>query len=89
MLSDPVYGEEFDIVVDEITDQYVAGEIKGEERERVEKYFLKSDQRREKLKYAAALKTYQSQHPSSRTWWTSPQFRIAASIIIVAAVGSL
>ena len=87
MLSDPVYGDEFDSVVDEITDQYAAGEIKGEERERVEKYFLKSDQRREKLRYAAALKTYQSQHLRSRKWWTSPQFRVAASIIIVAAVG--
>ena len=78
---------DYDIVVDEITDQYVAGEIKGEERERVEKYFLKSDQRQEKVKYAAALKTYQSQHSSSRKWWTTPQFRIAASIIIVVAVG--
>jgi len=87
LLNDPVYGEEFDIAVDEITDQYVAGEIKGEERERVEKYFLKSDQRREKLKYAAALKTYQSKQPSSRKWWTSPQFRVAAAVIILAAVG--
>jgi CHAT domain-containing protein/Tfp pilus assembly protein PilF len=64
----------------------VAGEIKGEERERVEKYFLKADQRRAKLKYAAALNTYQSQHARGRKWWTSPQFRIAASIIIVASV---
>ncbi|HYV11280.1 MAG TPA: CHAT domain-containing protein [Pyrinomonadaceae bacterium] len=86
MLSDPVYGEEFDIVVDEITDQYVAGEIKGEEREHVEKYFLKSDQRREKVKYAAALKTYQSKQPVSRKWWNSPQFRVAAAVIIVASV---
>ena len=86
LLSDPVYIEEFDVVVDELTDQYVAGEIKGEERERVEKYFLKADQRRAKLKYAAALNTYQSQQPRHRKWWTSPQFRIAASIIIVASV---
>lgn len=87
LLSDRDYGEEFDIVVDEITDQYAAGEIKGEDRERVEKYFLKSDQRREKLKYAVALKTYQSQHSRQTRWWTSPQFRIAASVIIVVAVG--
>lgn len=86
MLSDPVYGEQLDFVVDEITDQYVAGEIKGEERERVEKYFLKSDQRRKKLKYAAALKTYQSQQGRRRKWWTSTELRIAASMILVIGV---
>ncbi len=86
LLSDPVYGEEFDIVVDEITDQYVAGEIKGEERKRVEKYFLKSERRREKLKYAAALNTYQSQHSPGRKWWTSTELRIAASIILIAGL---
>lgn len=82
-MSDPVYGEDFDVVVDEITDQYVAGEIKGEERDRVEKYFLKSERRRDKLRYAAALNTYQSQHSRSRKWWTSTELRVAASIILV------
>ena len=86
LLSDPIYGEEFDVVVDEITDQYVAGVIKGEDRERVEKYFLKSNQRREKLKYAAALNTYQSKHSGRGRWWTSTELRIAASIIIVAGL---
>lgn len=85
LLSDPVYGEEFDVVVDEITDQYVAGELKGEERDRVEKYFLKSGRRRAKLKYAAALKTYQSQQ-TRRKWWTSTGVRIAASILLVAGL---
>jgi CHAT domain-containing protein len=85
-MSDPVYAEEFDIAVDEITDQYLAGEIQGEERERVENYFFKSPQRRDKLKYAAALSTYQSQKPRGRRWWTSPGLRIAASIILVAGL---
>jgi len=85
-LSDSSYAEEFDIAVDEITDEYVAGEIKGEERQRVEKYFLKSDQRREKLKYAAALNTYQSQQPRRRNWWTSTELRVAASVILVAGL---
>jgi CHAT domain-containing protein/Tfp pilus assembly protein PilF len=85
-MSDPAYGEEFDVVVDEITDQYVAGEIQGEERERVENYFLKSGRRRDKVKYAAALKRYQSQHSRRRKWWESPELRIAASIILVAGV---
>lgn len=83
LLSDPVYGEKFDVVVDEITDQYVAGEIKGEERERVENYFLKSNKRREKLRYAAALNTYQSKYSRRGRWWTSTELRIAAAIIVV------
>ena len=87
LLSDPVYGEDFDGVVDEITDQYVAGEIKGEERERVEKYFLKSERRREKLKYAVALNTYQLKQPRRRKWWESTPLRVAASVIVVVAVG--
>ncbi|HKG47169.1 MAG TPA: CHAT domain-containing protein [Pyrinomonadaceae bacterium] len=85
-MSDPGYAEEFDIAVDEITDQYLAGEIQGEERERVENYFFKSPQRRDKLKYAAALSTYQSQQPPRRTWWTSPPLRIAAAILLVAGL---
>ena len=47
---------------------------------------MKSDQRRKKLKYAAALNAYQSQQPRRRKWWASPQFRVAASIIIAASV---
>ena len=86
LLNDAEYGEEFDVVVDEITDQYVAGEIKSEEREQVEKYFLKSERRREKVKYAAALRTYQSKQPRRRNWWESPQFRIAAAVILVVGV---
>lgn len=86
LLNDPGYGEEFDIAVDEITDQYLANEIQGEERERVENYFFKSAQRRDKLKYAAALSAYQLQQPRRSKWWTSPGFRIAASVILVATV---
>lgn len=55
LLTDAAYAEEFDIVVDELTDRYVANEFQGEEREQVELYFLKSDDRRDKLKFASAL----------------------------------
>jgi CHAT domain-containing protein/Flp pilus assembly protein TadD len=89
LLSDSDYVEEFDIAVDELTDQYVAGEIQDADRERVEKYFLKSSHRRHKLKYASALNAYKSQHPSRRRWWTSTEFRVAASIILVAGVSLL
>src|ERR1051325_4151382 len=40
LLTDPSFGEEFDTIVDELTDQYVRNELPDDERERVEKYFL-------------------------------------------------
>lgn len=55
LLTDPSFTEEFDTIVDEITDEYVAGEFKGEERERVEQYFLRSAERHEKVKFASSL----------------------------------
>ena len=56
LLRDPEFGEEFDIVVDTIIDQYLDDELSQEERERAEQYFFKSESRREKLKFAVALK---------------------------------
>ena len=82
LLSDPVYGEEFDIAVDELTDQYVTGEVKGAEREQLERYFFASPVRREKLRIAAALKERQ-QAATAKRWLPSRELRIAASILIV------
>ena len=81
MLSDPVYIEEFDVVVDELTDQYVAGEVQDAEREQMERHFFASPVRREKLRIAAALK--ERQQTNRRRWLPSPELRIAASILIV------
>lgn len=55
LLTDPLFGEEFDTVVDEITDEYVANELEGEERQRVEQYFLKSPERQRKAQFASEL----------------------------------
>ena len=82
LLSDEVYGEEFDIVVDELTDQYVTGEVNGAEREQMERYFFASPARREKLRIAAALKERQPS-VATKTWVPSRELRIAASILIV------
>ena len=82
LLSDAVYGEEFDIAVDELTDQYVTGEVKGAEREQLERYFFASPVRREKLRIAAALKERQ-QAATTKGWVPSRDLRIAASILIV------
>lgn len=74
--------EEFDIVVDELTDQYVTGEVKGTEREQMERYFFASPARREKLRIAEALKERQTSVEPKR-WVPSRELRIAASILIV------
>ena len=55
LLTDSSFGEEFDTVVDEITDQYVGNEFKGEERKRVEQYFLRAPQRQMKAHFAIEL----------------------------------
>ena len=82
LLSDPAYGEEFDIVVDELTDKYVTGEVKGAERDQMERYFFAAPARREKLRIAAALKERQDSVAPKR-WLPSTELRVAASILII------
>lgn len=82
LLSDPVYGEEFDVVVNELTDQYVAGKVQGAERDQMERYFFAAPSRREKLRIAAALKERQLAGGGKR-WLPSRELRIAASILII------
>ena len=55
LVSDPAFVEEFDMMVDEITAAYVAGEFTGEEKERVEGYFLRAPERRQKLEFMTEL----------------------------------
>ena len=55
LLTDPAFGEEFDTVVDEITDEYLQNDLPDEERERVQQYFLSSAERQSKLEFAAEL----------------------------------
>ena len=83
LLSDPQYGEEFDIVVNELTDQYVTGEMQGTERDQMERYFFASPARREKLRIAAALKEHKQHVRGGKRWVPSRELKIAASILIV------
>ena len=55
LVSDPAFVEEFDIMVDEITAAYVAGEFTGKEKEQVEGYFLRSPERRKKFLFMSEL----------------------------------
>ena len=72
LLTDGAFAEEFDTVVDEITDQYVGNELGAEERKRVEQYFLASNERQQKVHFADQLLqraeaergTHQTQDPA-------------------------
>lgn len=55
LLTDPAFGADFDTLVDEITDEYVGNELPGEERKRVEQYFLRSAERQNKVRFAREL----------------------------------
>jgi len=55
LLSDPAFGEEFDMIVDEITDDYLNNELPADERERVKRYFLSTPERQRKLEFADEL----------------------------------
>jgi hypothetical protein len=55
LLTDASFGEEFDTIVDELTDQYVKNELMGDERKHVEKHFLNTPERQRKLEFATGL----------------------------------
>ena len=55
LLTDRAFVDEFDTVVDELTDQYVRDELNDDERARVEKYFLNTPERQQKLEFATEL----------------------------------
>lgn len=55
LLTDRAFVDEFDTVVDELTDQYVRNELNNDERARVEKYFLNTPERQQKLEFATEL----------------------------------
>ena len=55
LLTDPSFGQEFDTIVDELTDQYVRNELPDDERKRAEKHFLNTPERQQKLEFATGL----------------------------------
>jgi len=90
LLGDPDFAEEYDMLVDEITDDYIAGKFAGEDLEQVEQYFLKSNARRNKLKFALALKKQKAARDSGKGGKKSSFMRylaIAASVIVLAVGG--
>lgn len=86
-------------MVDEIVEQYVAGEFEGDELERVRKYFFKSEARQEQLRLALAIRERTSRQaaagksaatvtqlqPKRRSF--TPYLAIAAALVVTLGVG--
>ena len=104
LLSDPAFGEEFDTIVDELTDDYLKNELPDDERKRVEKYFLSTTERQTKLEFATELlrraesergrqATEKDARPSFfesiRAFWRQQSFAPVALLAIVVIVAGL
>lgn len=90
LLTDASYGEELDVMVDVLIDQYVENELPVEDRDRVEQYFFASAERRDKLMFALALKKRKSELTSGkhqRRKFLTFYLPVAASVLIVLGIG--
>lgn len=95
LLTDASFGEEFDTIVDEITDEYLRNELPADERERIQQYFLSSTERQKKLEFAAELlRRAKEPRPSFveqiAAFFKQPSFaRVALTAAVVLIVASI
>ncbi|MEA2203412.1 MAG: hypothetical protein QOE77_188 [Blastocatellia bacterium] len=85
LLTEPDFAEEYDIVVNEVTDDYIAGKFDGEDLKHVEEDFFQSPARRDKLKFALTLKQRKSELDTEKRYKQRPFRRylaIAASLLL-------
>lgn len=103
LLSDDELFEELDIVEDELIDEYLAGDFSEDERKAFERSFLVAPERRQKLRFAEALKrqmsTSKAEEDVTKPDWFSQLVKwlrqygfvspvlVTASILIVAGLG--
>ena len=93
--DDRIFWEHLCLVEEELIDDYVRGELDGEESERFERHFLCTDERRAKLEFARALKAHVEQHELAtqrRTWdWlrgpvAAPAWAVAMAAMLLLAL---
>jgi len=58
LFADPKFFSQFRAAEDDLIDEYLYGDLEGMERERFEKYFVTTPERRESLRVAKALQQY-------------------------------
>ncbi|HVG19298.1 MAG TPA: CHAT domain-containing protein [Blastocatellia bacterium] len=66
LLADADYSEALEITADELIDQYVGEELSEEEHKLIEQHFFNSQVRRDKLRFAVALKKQRAELISNR-----------------------
>lgn len=97
LLAEPEYCEQLDLAVDEIIEQYLAGEFVGEELEQVRRHFFASDVRKEQLRFAIALAERKTRYAADQRSTTAvsqlsprrftPYLALAAILLVTAGVG--
>ena len=90
--DDRIFWEHLCLVEEELIDQYVRGELDGEDTARFERDFLCTDERRAKLELALALKAYAEQRQESRRrawdWLRGPVASPAWALAVAATLSS-
>jgi CHAT domain-containing protein/tetratricopeptide (TPR) repeat protein len=92
LLTDASYGDKLDVMVDVLIDQYVENVLPAEDRDRAEDYFFESAERRDKLKFALALKKRKAELDSNKRWRQKAltfYLPIAASVLITIGLGAI
>lgn len=92
--DDQIFWERLTIAEDDLIDDFAAGELDEDERQAFESLFLSTDERRAKLEFARALRTYADEArisaPGFRAWLTGslavPRWAMAAAAALVLAV---
>jgi hypothetical protein len=83
LMSDPVFTEEFDIVVDEMAALYIGDQFQGEEKDKVEQYFLRSPARQQKVKFMNELLRQIAAAPAQEPVNDAPAVLIAPELGLV------
>ncbi|HKC62842.1 MAG TPA: CHAT domain-containing protein, partial [Pyrinomonadaceae bacterium] len=96
LLADADYSEEFEIVENQLVDQYIEGTLSVEERIQFDQYFLRAPERKDKLAFATALskvareRTLVVPAPFKKIrapWYSFSSIYLKAAAVIVVAVG--
>ena len=100
IMADEEFSEILSMAEDDLIDDYLGDQLPADERERFSKYFLITDDRRRKFRFAEKLKSYATAVPASKESETrrpgffsllfmSPAFRFAVIAVLLAGSGFL
>jgi hypothetical protein len=73
LLIENSFFEELLLIEEELIDDYVGGELSGDDRSRFERHFLSTPERHQKLRFALALNRYTAEHAGAEPTKAQPQ----------------